>query len=235
LLKHPKIYPSKKKILKEEIENLRKGWQNEKDASYYINTYYKDRDNVFVLHDLRLKEGDISVQIDHLLVFQFETVIFESKYFSSPLHYDWKNKEFFIKNSKGKYIAIPNPLKQAERQSLEFKRFLKAKNLDKYIPLNMSYYFLVSPKVKFKGKMPEGVLKADSFIDYFREEDQKRSFLKTLSLGLEFIKHPKKLVLKALEELISLHQPITIDFYLKKHNLEWTKDWLEREAKKLKF
>jgi DNA-binding cell septation regulator SpoVG len=234
LLKHPKIYPSKKEKLRWEIDKIYKGWKNEKDASYYINTYYKDRDNVFVIHDLRLKDGNTTVQIDHLLVFTFLTVIFESKFFSSYLYYNWKNKEFFIRNKKGEYKAIANPIKQAERQSLEFYRFIKAKGLDKYIPQKNEYYVLISPKVKFQSKMPKKVIKADSFIDKFREDDKKMGIKEVFSRGIEALRHPKKLVLQGLQELISMHQPLTIDFYLKQHNLEWTKDWLLKEMGKIK-
>jgi transcription initiation factor IIE alpha subunit len=39
LLKHPKLYDSKKEQVKKLAENLKKGWRNEKEASYYINLF----------------------------------------------------------------------------------------------------------------------------------------------------------------------------------------------------
>jgi hypothetical protein len=197
-----------------------------------ISTYFKDRKNVVVLHDLRLVTKEETLQIDHLLIYRFEMVIFESKFFSSPLNYDPRTGEFYLTYSTRKKFAIPDPIKQAERQSLALKRVLKARKLSSYFPKEISYYVLVSPKVKFSGKMPERVLKADKFVDKFKEEDEKMGIGTTLIRAVEFFLHSNNMIQEGAKKLISLHRPFTLNYYLKQLNLEWTKEWIERELKK---
>jgi hypothetical protein len=233
LLNHPKIYPYKKEQIKTTIQNLKKGWSNEKSASYYIDSYYKDRDDVWVIHDLRITTPTERVQIDHLIVYRFEVSILESKYFSSHLFYDPQNREFFIKTRNGKKLAIPNPIKQAERQELALKRILKDKGLDRYFPSNFSHYVLVSPRVKLEGKMPERIVKADSFVDKFREEDRRMGIGTILKRGFNLITHPSKGLEEGVKKLVSLHRPYRVEHFLNQLNLEWTSDWLKEQLEKL--
>jgi len=121
---------------------------------------------------LRLKHGNTSVQIDHLLIFSFQFLIIESKYFSSTLYYDSKNKTFNIKTKQG-YKGIPDPIKQTERQILNFKNFLTNK-FDSLV--------LVSPNVYFKKKMPEKIVKADRFFEKIEENFEKVGFLEGISI-----------------------------------------------------
>ena len=220
LLKHPKIYPSKKKQIKFEIYKIEQGWRNEKEASYYINTYYKDSKKVVVLHDLRVELNDVVVQIDHLLIFRTDVIIFESKYFSSQLYYDWKNKSFRVKTSKG-YKGIANPIKQAERQALNLKRILEMKGLKDMVPDRYKYYVLVSPSVNFANRMPSEVVKADSFIDKFREEDEKVGLVEGLSRLARYITHSTDDLIYVGEVLKDLHKPLDFSYYLRKLGLSW--------------
>ncbi len=220
LLKHPKIYPSKKRQIKFEIYKIERGWKNERDAAYYINTYYKDSKKVVVLHDLRLELDDISVQIDHLLMFRTDIVVFESKYFSSQLYYDWRNKSFSIKTSKG-FQGIPDPIKQAERQVINFQRILEKIGLKNSVPNEYNYYVLISPTANFKSKMPDKIIKADRFIDKFREEDEKIGLIKGLSRFTRFMLYDIDKLIYVGERLKELHKPLDYSFYLRKLGLSW--------------
>jgi len=224
LLKNPKIYPSKKKQIKIELYKIKKGWENEKEASYYINTHYNTPEKekkVVVLHDLRIRYQDLSFQIDHLLIFRSGIVIFESKYFSSNLYYDQKNKSFSIKTSKG-MKGIQNPLKQAERQALNLKNLINKSNILKNnLPDRIDSYVLVSPQVHFKGKMPDRILKADQFMDKFAEENEKIGFFEGLKVMKDYLTHSFEEILKAGQFLSDLHQPVTYEDYLKMLNLSW--------------
>ena len=232
LLKHPKLYDSKKEQAKKLAEKLKKGWRNEKDASYYINSYFKHRKDMVVLHDLRLVSPEETLQIDHLLIFRFLIVVFESKFFSSSLHYDPRTGEFYLTYSTRKKFAIPDPVKQAERQTFALGRFLREKNLEKYFPKLKEHFVLVSPRVKFSGKMPERVLKADKFVDKFKEEDEKMGIGTTLIRAVEFFRHSNNMIAEGAKKLISYHRPFTLNYYLKQLNLEWTKEWIEKEVAK---
>jgi hypothetical protein len=216
---HPKLYPSKREEVKRSIENLVKGWRNEREASYYIDTYYKDSEDVIVLHDLRLVTPTESVQIDHLLLFKSKIVILESKYFSTTLHYDRKNREFYLKGKKGTPIPIPDPVKQAERQKVKLERILKGKGLDRLFPPAIDYYVIVSPKVKFSGKMPERVLKGDQFRDRWEGEGKSLSFFEALGKFFTEVEVSPGQLKKGGERLVSLHRPHRLEFYLQRLNL----------------
>ena len=224
LLKHPKIYKSKKEQIKYEIYKIKKGWQNEKNAAYYINTYYdtpEKEKKVVILHDLRIKYQDLSFQIDHLLIFRSGIVIFESKYFSSNLYYDWKNKSFSIRTSKG-MKGIPNPLKQAERQALNLQKLIeKSQILKNNLPNRIDSYVLVSPEVHFKGKMPDRIIKADQFMDKFAEENEKIGLIEGLKIVKNYFTHSFEDVLKAGQFILELHQPMDYEDYLRILNLSW--------------
>ncbi len=220
LLNHPKIFPSKKREIKFLIYKIKTGWDNEKKASYYIDTYYKDSKKVVVLHDLRIKYYDLSFQIDHLLIFRTDIVIFESKYFSSQLIYDWKNKSFNIRTKNG-IKGIPNPLKQAERQALNLRKFLDKTGLKTFAPEDINFYVLVSPEVFLKTKMPEGIIKADQFIDKFKEEDEKIGFLDGIKRVKNYFTNSFEKISFLGNELKKFHEPLKFEDYLKMLNLSW--------------
>ncbi len=222
LIDHPKLYPSKKRQLMFEIYKIEKGWQNEKEAAHYINTYYKNKKKVIVLHDLRLKYKDISVQIDHLLIFSFQFLIIESKYFSSTLYYDSKNKTFNTKTKQG-YKGIPDPIKQTERQILNFKNFLKETGLKKFFPNNFDSLVLVSPNVYFKKKMPEKIVKADRFFEKIEENFEKVGLLEGISILSKHLTTNENKMLFSATELAKFHTPFTYEDYLNMLKLSWIK------------
>ena len=223
LLKHPKIYPSKKEQIKKELYKFKVGWGNEKDAAYYINSYLKDSDRTVVLHDLRLKVGDYSVQIDHLLLHRTSIVILESKYFSSRLVYDKLNNAFLVRNSKGKLKGIPDPRKQAERQALELKRIINTLNLDRLLALNIDYFVLVSPKTVFSGKMPPEIIKADQIKEKLDSRVDNMSFFEGVKRTLHLFKTSKESLVGAGKVLLQYHRPLKVEEVLKRLRLDWVK------------
>ena len=217
LAKHPKLYPSKRKELIYQIYNIEKGWKNEKDTAYYLNTYLKDKKQTIVIHDLRLKKDDISVNIDHLIIHRVKTFILESKFYSGGLYYNSKRGNFFIKTKNG-YKDIENPLKQAERQSIRFKEFLKKTDLYTKIPTNIEYYVLVAPSVYLPKDIPKEVVKADQFIDEFWKNIDNTSTLTSLA---NWFLHSREKILQACDKLIHYHKPIDVEFILNRLNLSW--------------
>ncbi len=220
LLRHPKIFPKKKEEIKAEIYRIKKGYENEKLAAYYINSYLKDSERTIVLHDVRLKVDNYLVQIDHLLLHRVYVTVLESKYFSSELYYDKKTDSFFVKTQKGK-IGIPNPLKQAERQILELERIIKHLKLDKHLPLNFDYYVLLSPRTIFHGDLPEKVIKADKIYDKLEERAEKFSLTLAFKTIVNMVKIKKEDLIFAAEKLLQYHRPITVKDILKKLKLDW--------------
>jgi site-specific DNA-adenine methylase len=68
LQKSNRLDQKQKDWLREELSRLRKGIQGERDAAFYIESYFRDSENTAIIHDLRLVvNGDVA-QIDHLLL-----------------------------------------------------------------------------------------------------------------------------------------------------------------------
>jgi len=224
LLKHPKIYPGKKEQIRKELYKLKAGWKNEREAAYYIDSYLKDSDRTIVLHDLRLKVGDYSVQIDHLLLHRSSIVILESKFFSSRLVYDKLNDAFLIKDSRGNLKGIPDPRKQAERQALELRRIIKHLKLESYLAVNIDYFVLVSPKTVFSGKMPKGIIKADQIKEKLDSRVDEMSLFEGLKRTFQyFFKTDKEGLINAGKVLLQYHRPLTAKEVLKRLKLDWVK------------
>ena len=100
------------------------------------------------------------------------------------------------------------------------------KRLDLGLPWNFSYYVILHPSVKMIGNnFPDEIIKADVFIDKLKEKDKGILNLVKKAIFIEFG------IEKDVKKLLSLHKPVDIDFYLKKFNLLWTKDWLMEKLK----
>jgi len=220
LLNHPKIYPSKKKQIDFEIYKIKKGWENEKNAAYYMSTYWKDSEKIVILNDLRLKIDEDVVQIDHLFLHKAFICIFESKFFSSTLYFNQKNNTFSIKTKNG-YKGIPNPIKQAERQVFNLKRILEKLNLSKFLPKTYDYYVLVSPNTHLKNNMPEKLIKADMVRQKLLERADNIGMLQGLVSLKDYIKTDVNTLVFVAEELKKLHNPLKFEDYLKSLKLEW--------------
>lgn len=67
LQKSNRLDQKQKDWLRDELNRLRKGIQGERDAAFYIETYYRDSENYAIIHDLRLVVNGVA-QIDHLLL-----------------------------------------------------------------------------------------------------------------------------------------------------------------------
>ncbi len=220
LLLHPKIYPYKKKQIKFEIYKIEKGWKNEKESAYYINSYFKDSKKAVILHDLRLKVGSTTVQIDHLYIHRAFIAVFESKYFSSDLYYDSKNKVFNLKTKKG-FIGIQDPIKQAERQVINLKRIINELNLSKYAPKNYDYFVLVSPNVFFKKEMPEKIIKVDRIKEKLDERADNIGLIDGLISFKDFMKNDLKSLNYLGYKLMQYHKPLEFKDYLNILGLSW--------------
>lgn len=217
LLYHPKLFDSVKEKLKREIYMIEKGWENEKKAAYYINHYYKDAKYNYVLHDLRLKVGNYSVQIDHLILGKVRNLILESKYFSSELIYS--NDVFSIRTKRG-IKGIPDPRLQAERQIDNLKEIAKTVGIKDLISSTFDYYVILSPEVYIK-KLPEKVIKADAIMKQIVKDTDEANAVKVLKGFFSLLTTDSSSIREAAHALVSYHKPYDASMYLKKLGIEW--------------
>lgn len=90
------------------------GLESEKRMEFYLERYFKDKEDIFVFNDLYVENnGDIS-QIDHLVLFKYGIFIIESKSCLGEIFFnerdEWKRK------TGSNYSGFPSPIKQVERQ-----------------------------------------------------------------------------------------------------------------------
>ncbi|NBW51164.1 MAG: NERD domain-containing protein [Betaproteobacteria bacterium] len=103
-----------KNKLREELLRLRKGIQGEKDAAFYLNSYFKGGENHALLHDLRVVvDGDVA-QIDHLIINRAgHLFLLETKNYAANVEVN-AHGEFTAVYDEGRY-GIPSPLEQSLR------------------------------------------------------------------------------------------------------------------------
>lgn len=58
---------------------LKAGDEAERQMAFLLDRRFEDRDDVFVLHDLRIQKGKYAFQIDHLVVTRYGIALIESK------------------------------------------------------------------------------------------------------------------------------------------------------------
>lgn len=98
-----------------ELSNLRKGIKGERDAAFYIDSYYRDSENYAVIHDLRLVvNGDVA-QIDHLLVNRLgHFYLLETKNYNANINIT-DHGEFSVSYGNEAPYGIQSPIEQSRR------------------------------------------------------------------------------------------------------------------------
>lgn len=104
---------------------IKAGLAAEKQMSHYLERAFGKNEDIIILNDLRLKQGNDVAQIDHLVIHQCGFIIIESKSVSSKIsvntHGEWKR----IYNNKEK--GMRSPVQQAKIQASFLKYFLNDK------------------------------------------------------------------------------------------------------------
>jgi hypothetical protein len=196
-----------KKWLREELMQLRKGIQGEKDSAYYLDQYFKHGVNHVVLHDLRFVVDDDVAQIDHLVINRgFGIYLFETKNYSGNLVINDHGE--FTAQYDDMHFGIPSPIEQSQRHARILTRLLKNLGIGNRIGGEMKFFHVVllHPKAIIQRPSPKtfdstNVIKADQFPSWHQKfVDKEGTFGETLKLmanlrGLDTIQDwAKKLV-----------------------------------------
>jgi hypothetical protein len=118
-----KIVICKEVDIKEANDKFTKaGLAAEKQMAFYLKRAFADKEDMFILNDIRLESNGEIAQIDHLIIHSYGFIILESKSVSSKVcvnkHGEWKR----IYNNQEK--GMPSPIQQAKRQAMFLKYFL---------------------------------------------------------------------------------------------------------------
>lgn len=114
-----------KKMVEQEMRNIRSGIKGETEAAYEIDFHYAQSKNWMVIHDLRLEcEGRVA-QIDHLVINRFlDMYVCESKRFSEGVGISEQGE--FTAFFNGKPYGIPSPLEQNRRHMIVLESVFKS-------------------------------------------------------------------------------------------------------------
>lgn len=124
LTKSDRLDARQRQWAEDELVRTKRGIEGERDAAYYIDSYFKDSKNHAVLHDLRIEvDGDIA-QIDHLLLNRSNRLfLFETKCFNGNLQIN-EHGEFTMNYSGGRVFGIPSPIEQSKRHERVLQKVL---------------------------------------------------------------------------------------------------------------
>lgn len=171
---------------------LKAGDEAERQMAFLLDRRFEDRDDVCVLHDLRIQKGKYAFQIDHLVVTRYGIALIESKSIHSKVsitRHD-ERREHWSREFRGREEGIPSPVRQVQEQARLLREFVR-ENADQilgkllgllqkgfgYCPFDT--YVGVSTSAVFslaKGtRLPEHVYKADEVAPEIERQLQARA------------------------------------------------------------
>lgn len=106
---------------------LQAGDEAEKQMAFLLNRRFEDRDDVFLLHDLRIQKGKHAFQIDHLVVTRFGLSLVESKSIHGKIsitRHD-ERREHWNRNYRGREEGMPSPIRQVQEQGRLLHEYLR--------------------------------------------------------------------------------------------------------------
>lgn len=110
--------------LRDEFWKLKQGIQGERDSAHYIDSYFKDRENHVVLHDLRFEVDGEVAQIDHLILNRAGNIfLLETKNYGGNLVIN-EQGEFTVNYEGGRRYGIPSPIEQSLRHERILSKLL---------------------------------------------------------------------------------------------------------------
>jgi hypothetical protein len=205
-----------------EIKMLHAGAKGERESSFYINEKFKDSKNAVVIHDLRLEHNGQVAQIDHLILNRmFGAFVLETKHFHAGLKIN-ENGEFeqWVPRMKS-YLGMASPLEQNARHIDVLKRLFTDKI---ETPKRLGFQFhptfysrvLVNPTAKIirpKNFDTNDVIKADAFFTKYNQDYDKAGFFESIGQVAKIVS--TETVVEICNQLIALHQPLTINYTAK--------------------
>jgi len=201
-----------KNWLKSELLRQQRGWQGERDAAFYIDSWKKDSATHAVLHDLRLQVDDEVAQIDHLVVSRAQRFyLFETKCFNGQLHINERG-EFSVEYPGERVFGVPSPLEQSRRHERILSKVLDRLSINGRGRQAPSFHHVVLVHPKAVIHRPEAkrfdtrnVIKADMIARWHEEHVESLSTVQVLGHLLNM--HSESSLKAWAEQLARQHRP----------------------------
>lgn len=167
------------------LKSLRAGLNAENTVAFKLKSFFADYNDVVVINNLELEVNHTKVQIDHLILTQYNFYVIESKRVSGSLsvneHGEWTR---WYRNQP---TPIDSPVEQAKRQCEMLKKFFQKNCLkwqgrmfgfmQKRMGAYSANYFVAVSKGSITGKgrklFAEKVKKADQVVSSILEQYRK--------------------------------------------------------------
>lgn len=233
-----------KKIIEKQIKLAQYGLEGENKVAYELRTSGID---MYVLHDICLEIGELSAQIDYIVVTRKHIYVIECKNLYGNIEID--NGGNFVRQigSSGPKEGIYSPITQNQRHLRVLKEirkeskgnFLLKMSFDKNFEENYkSIVVLANPKTYLNAKyakkeVKQQVIRADQLVSYIKETDEKagtdsmseKAMLELANFYLEKHVQEHSDYAKRYEEMIAENQSQAAD----KVDAEKTRDDIEAE------
>lgn len=220
LLSRSDCKPDTKKRIEQEIRNIQAGIRGENEAAYEMKVHWGESKNWMVIHDLRIEQGGLVAQIDHLLINRFlEIWVCESKHFSEGIGINDHGE--FAAFFGGKPYGVPSPLEQNAKHILILKKFFDSGAVK--LPTRLG--FTIKPDLKSLVLVSKGarISRPKSKIDGLEAIIKNDQIFKFIDKAIDQSNNPllmAKIIgqdtLEALARDISrLHKPISFDWLAK--------------------
>lgn len=217
LLARSDCKPDTKKRIEQEIRNIQAGIRGENEAAYEMKVHWGESKNWMVIHDLRIEQGGLVAQIDHLLINRFlEIWVCESKHFSEGISINEHGE--FAAFFGGKPYGVPSPLEQNAKHILILKKFFDSGAVK--LPTRLG--FTIKPDLKSLVLVSKGarISRPRSKIDGLEAIIKNDQIFKFIDKAIDQSNNPllmAKIIgqetLEALARDISrLHTPISFDW-----------------------
>lgn len=205
-----------KKTIENEIRILKAGIYGEDQIAYELKNSHMP---MFILHDLYIKCGDLTAQIDFLVVTRYGIFVIECKNLIGNIEINSNGDFIRTFNFGNKYVkeGIYSPITQNQKH-LELIKQLRAQTKgnpiskaifnDEFYKYYRSIVVLANPKTILndryaKKEIKSQVIRCDQLIQYIRHENEKISLMSE----------------KSMEEIanyfLSMHQEKNIDYSAK--------------------
>lgn len=208
---------TQRKQVQFEISMLKKGFQGEKQAAYYIDQYFPNR---FIAHDLRIEMDGFVAQIDHIAINKFGfVVLFETKNFSSDIKIDDDGVFHYYEVKRKSFRPFPSPIEQSKRHAKVLEKVFEEIG---FSPISIEHIVVFDHKSKVTkpNKGYENVCYPDmierTFDKMVDKVDLTRDFGAFGRLIKKAVKKDKLKPEQALRKIVEqYHSPILVDYRAK--------------------
>ena len=170
-----------KNWLHSELSNMKKGIAGEREAAFYLDSYFDKGENHVVLHDLRFVIDDEVTQIDHLVIARGGNLyLLETKNYACSLIINERG-EFTAEYERARF-GIPSPIEQSLRHERALRRLLERLDIGGRVQKQLDIHHVVMLHPKAIIERPparsfdtRNVIKADQFPTWHKSFAEKTS------------------------------------------------------------